>query len=146
MPRQVAVAIVAFATFTDILAYSIAVPVLPDLSARLGASPTMVGLLFASFGVTMLAVSIPMGAMSDRIGRKRPMVVGLCALIGSTLLFAFAERLPWMFAARFIQGGADAITWVVGLALIADLYGPNERGRMAGIVMAGAGLGFMIGP
>ena len=54
--RAVAVALVTFATFTDIVAYSIAVPVLPDLSRRLGASPTMIGLLFASFGVTLLAV------------------------------------------------------------------------------------------
>ena len=68
--RAVAVALVTFATFTDIVAYSIAVPVLPDLSQRLGASPTMIGLLFASFGVTLLAVSMPMGAVSDRIGRK----------------------------------------------------------------------------
>ena len=58
--RAVAVALVTFATFTDIVAYSVAVPVLPDLSRRLGASPTMIGLLFASFGVTLLTVSIPM--------------------------------------------------------------------------------------
>ena len=69
--RAVAVALVTFATFTDIVAYSIAVPVLPDLSRQLGASPTMIGLLFASFGVTLLTVSMPMGAVSDRIGRRR---------------------------------------------------------------------------
>ena len=37
----------------------------------------MIGLLFASFGVTLLAVSVPMGAVSDRIGRKAPLVGGL---------------------------------------------------------------------
>ena len=74
------VSLVTFATFTDLVAYSIAVPVLPDLSRRLGASPTMIGLLFASFGVTLLLVSVPMGAVSDRIGRQVPMVGGLLAL------------------------------------------------------------------
>jgi len=64
--RATAVALVTLATFTDILAYSIAVPVLPDLSRRFGASPTMIGLLFASFGVTVLATSIPMAR--HRIG------------------------------------------------------------------------------
>jgi len=72
--RATAVALVTFATFTDIVAYSVAVPVLPDLSRRLGASPTMIGFLFASFGVTLLTVSIPMGAVSDRMGRKAPLV------------------------------------------------------------------------
>jgi MFS family permease len=51
-----------------------------------------------------------------------------------------------LFAARLIQGAADAVTWVVGFALIADLYGPGERGRVMGLVMAGTSFGLMIGP
>ncbi len=144
--RSVSVALVTFATFTDIIAYSIGVPVLPDLSRRLGASPTTIGFLFASFGVTVLAVSVPMGAISDRVGRRLPLVGGLLTLSASTVLFAFADRLPALFAARLVQGAADAVTWVVGFALIADLYGPEERGRVMGLVMSGTTFGFMIGP
>jgi multidrug resistance protein len=144
--RSTAVACVTLATFADIVAYSIAIPVLPDLSRRLGASPTMIGLLFGSFGVTLLTVSMPMGALSDRVGRKGPMVGGLIALAASTALFAYAGRLPLLFAARLVQGAADAITWVVGFALIADLYGPDERGRVTGIVMSGTNFAVIIGP
>jgi len=144
--RAVAVALVTFATFTDIVAYSVAVPVLPDLSRKSGASPTMIGLLFASFGVTLLTVSIPMGAVSDRTGRKAPMVGGMLALAAATLLFAYSDGLPWLFAARLVQGAADAITWVVGFALIADRYGPDERGRVTGIVMSGTSMAIMVGP
>jgi MFS transporter, DHA1 family, solute carrier family 18 (vesicular amine transporter), member 1/2 len=144
--RTAALALVTLATFTDLVAYSIAVPVLPDLSRKLGASPTTIGLLFASFGVTLLSVSIPMGAVSDRIGRKGPLVSGLVALAVATLVFAFADTLPTLFIARLAQGGADAVTWVVGLALVADLYEPSERGRATGIVMAGSSFAFMIGP
>src|SRR5205814_3266600 len=113
---------------------------------KLGASPTMIGFLFGSFGLTLLAVSIPMGAASDRVGRKLPMVCGLLALAASTLLFAFGDSLPWLFAARLVQGAADAVTWVVGFAMIADRYGPDERGRVTGIVMSGTSFAFMIGP
>jgi DHA1 family solute carrier family 18 vesicular amine transporter 1/2 len=141
-----AVVLVTVAAFTDLVAYSIAVPVLPDLSGKLGASPTVIGLLFASFGLTLLLVSVPMGAVSDRIGRKGPLVAGLVALAASTVLFAFAERLSWLFAARLVQGAADAVTWVVGFALIADLYGAEERGRVMGFVMSGTSFGLMIGP
>lgn len=144
--RAVAVAFVSFAAFTDLVAYSIAVPVLPDLSRRFGASPTTIGLLFASFGVTLLGVSVPIGSVSDRMGRKTPLVGGMVVLAGSTLLFAFADSLAWLFAARLAQGAADAVTWVVGFALIADLYGPAERGRVMGFVMSGTSLGLMIGP
>jgi MFS family permease len=125
--RATAVALVTFATFTDAIAYSIAVPVLPDLSRRLGASPTMIGLLFASFGLTLLSVSIPMGAMSDRIGRKGPMLGGLVALAAQRC----CSRSPTACvalcrAAR--PGWRRRRHWVVGFALLADLYGPSERG------------------
>jgi len=144
--RTTAVALVTAAAFADILAYSIAVPVLPDLSRRLGASPTTIGFLFASFGVSVLMTSVPMGSMSDRMGRRGPLLAGAAVLAASTLIFAFAETLPWLFAARLVQGAADAVTWVVGFALIADLYNAEERGRVMGLVMSGTTVGFLIGP
>ena len=78
--RSVVLTCITTATFTDLVAYSVAVPVLPDYATRFNASPTMIGLLFASFGVTLLVLSIPMGAISDRIGRKGPMIFGLALL------------------------------------------------------------------
>src|SRR3954449_6171068 len=144
--RGITVALVTFATFTDIVAYSVAVPVLPALSRTLGASPTMIGLLFASFGVTLLTVSMPMGAVSDRIGRKAPLVGGMVALAAATLLFAYSDGLPWLFAARLVQGAADGVTWVVVFALLADRFGPDERGRVSGIVMSGTSAAVMVGP
>lgn len=144
--RGAAVFLVTLAVFTDILAYSIAVPVLPDLSQRFGASPTTIGLLFASFGVTLFAASVPMGAISDRVGRQGPLVAALLVLAASSILFAYATRLSWLFAARLVQGAADAAAWVVGFALVADLYAAEERGRAMGLVMSGSTFGFMIGP
>ena len=51
-----------------------------------------------------------------------------------------------LFAARLVQGAADGMTWIVGFAMIADLYGPEERGRAMGLAMAGSTLGIIIGP
>jgi len=144
--RAFAVGLVTFAAFIDLVTYAIAIPVLPDLSQRLGASPTMVGLLFASFGLTLLLFAIPMGAISDRVGRRGPMVGGLLVLAVASVLFAYADRLWLLFAARMIQGASDAVTWVVGFALVADLYGPSERGRVMGLVMSGTNTGLMLGP
>jgi MFS transporter, DHA1 family, solute carrier family 18 (vesicular amine transporter), member 1/2 len=144
--RSLVLACITTATFTDLVAYSVAVPVLPDYAQRFHASPTMVGLLFGSFGVALLAISVPMGAMSDRLGRKGPMIAALALLSGATLLFAYAQSLPMLFLARILQGAADAVTWVVGFALIADLYGEDERGRAMGLAMGGSTLGLIIGP
>ena len=144
--RPLVLACITTATFTDLVAYSVAVPVLPDIATRLNASPTMIGLLFASFGITLLTLSLPMGALSDRIGRKGPMMFGLALLAVSTVVFAYAQSLQMLFAARLVQGAADGMTWIVGFAMIADLYGPEERGRAMGLAMAGSTLGIIIGP
>ncbi len=144
--RTTAVVLVTATAFADILAYSMAVPVLPDLSRRLGASPTTIGLLFGVFGVSVLATSVPMGAVSDRIGRRGPLLAGAAGLSASSLVFALSTTLPWLFVARLMQGAADAVTWVVGLALVADLFVEEERGRVMGLVMSGTTVGFLVGP
>ena len=144
--RATAVVLVTLATFTDIVAYSICVPVLPDFARRLGASPTMIGVLFASFGLTLLAVSVPMGAVSDRVGRKVPLVAGMLVLAGASALFAVARTLPMMFVARMLQGAADGVTWGVGFALVADLYPTEDRGRVMGYVVSGTSVAILIGP
>ncbi|MGE0704427.1 MAG: MFS transporter, partial [Vicinamibacterales bacterium] len=144
--RGIAAALVTFGAFIDLVAYSIAVPVLPDLSQRLGATPTTVGLLFASFGLTVLVAAVPMGAISDRLGRRVPLIAGSIILGVASALFAYADQIWLLFAARMIQGVGDAMTWVVGFALIADLYDPTERGRAMGMVMSGTSFGLMVGP
>jgi multidrug resistance protein len=102
--------------------------------------------MFASFGVTLLAISVPMGAVSDRTGRKLPLVAGMLTLAGSTMMFATADSLTTLFAARMIQGAADGVTWVVGFALIADCYGQEDRSRVMGYVMSGTSFGIIVGP
>src|SRR5205085_6748202 len=62
------------------------------------------------------------------------------------MMFARAESLTALFAARMIQGAADGVTWVVGFALIADCYGPTDRGRVMGYVMSGTSFGIIVGP
>jgi multidrug resistance protein len=141
-----AVALVTFATFTDLVAYSICVPVLPDLAQRLGASPTTIGILFGSFGISLLAVSVPIGAVSDTIGRRPLLIGGSVGLALATVLFSMSDSLPWLFAARLLQGAADGVMWVAGFALIADLYGPEDRPRVMGYVMSGTSFGIMVGP
>jgi MFS transporter, DHA1 family, solute carrier family 18 (vesicular amine transporter), member 1/2 len=144
--RGVVLACITTATFTDLVAYSVGVPVLPDFATRFNASPTTIGLLFASFGVSLLTLSVPMGAFSDRLGRKQPMIAALLLLALSTIAFAYAASLPMLFIARILQGAADAMTWIVGFAMIADLYSPDERGRAMGLAMAGSTAGIIIGP
>ena len=140
-------ACITTATFTDLVAYSVAVPVLPDYATRFNASPTMIGLLFASFGVTLLVAvdsdgsdlrsHRPQGADDRRPGAARRVDAGVC--VRRIAADAVSSR-------GSLQGAADGMTWIVGFAMIADLYGPEERGRAMGLAMAGSTLGIIIGP
>src|SRR3954469_2702891 len=135
--RGVVLACITTATFTDLVAYSVGVPVLPDVASRFNAGPTTIGLLFASFGISLSTLSVPMGSVSDRLGRKVPMIGALLLLAVSALAFAYAQSLAMLFVARILQGAADGMTWIVGFAMIADLYSVEERGRAMGLAMAG---------
>ena len=144
--RAVAVALVTFATFTYIVAYSIAIPVLPALSRQLGASPTMIGLLFGSFGVTLLTVSVPMGAVSDRIGRKNNMILftALGAIAAAPLLFALGSvSSPYLAFILVLLALAIASFYTsISGVVKAELFPAEVRALGVGLTYAVANAGF----
>ncbi len=138
--------VVAIAIFTDMLVYSIVVPILPQYAAELGASQQVIGLMFACYAVTFLAASPIVGMLSDKIGRKKPMIIGLVGLLVSTLMFAFASDIAMLVIARALQGISAAVTWTAGLALLADLYPASSRQQAMGLALSGSFAGMLIGP
>ncbi|ASA26306.1 MFS transporter [Paenibacillus donghaensis] len=144
--RKAALLVVALAVFTDMMIYGIVVPILPQYSASLGANPTQIGLLFGSYGLALLLASPLFGMLSDRIGRKGPLLWGLLGLAATTLLFLLADSFWPLVAARALQGVSAAATWTAGLALIADLYPAAERGKAMGLALSGQAAGTLLGP
>ncbi|UHA75977.1 MFS transporter [Paenibacillus sp. 481] len=144
--RTAALWVVGIAVFTDMLIYGLIVPILPHYSSMLGASQSAIGLLFGSYAAALLLATPIMGVWSDRVGRRIPMIVGLFGLGAATLLFGFSEQFEWLIVARVLQGIAAAATWTAGLALLADLYPAEQRGRAMGIALSGQAAGMLLGP
>jgi multidrug resistance protein len=144
--QRISLAVVTFATFTDMLLYGIVVPVLPDYAEGLGISEWSIGVLFGAYSAALLVATPYFGALSDRVGRRRPMLWGLLGLAAATVLFAFATTYWMLLAARLLQGVAAAATWTAGLALIADVFPGQARGAALGTAMAGMTAGMLIGP
>ena len=92
----------------------------------------------------MLATPV-FGILSDRFGRRRPLILGVLAQAAATLLFAFAPTFLLMLLARLVQGIAAAATWTAGLALIAENF-THKRTQMMGIAMMGSNAGSVLGP
>ncbi|MFT9846231.1 MFS transporter [Aneurinibacillus sp. REN35] len=131
--------------FIDMLLYSLIIPVTPFLMSKLQPSSTLMGILFSSYAIALLVATPFLGPLSDRVGRKLPLVIGLAGVALSTVLFAYAETMWMLIAARFVQGIAAAATWTAALALLADLFPSTMRGTVMGMALTGISMGSLLG-
>jgi MFS transporter, DHA1 family, tetracycline resistance protein len=131
--------------FIGLVGFGIIIPLLPFYATSFGASPTMVGLLFASFSAAQLISAPILGNLSDRIGRRPVLLFSLFGTVVSFVLLALANGLALLFAARIVDGlsGGNITT---ARAYIADITTPENRAKSYGIIGAGFGLGFTVGP
>nr|WP_163569034.1 MFS transporter [Fodinicola feengrottensis] len=146
MKRSAALIVTSVALATDMLVYGIAIPVLPRIASSSGASASAVGVLFACYAIAMVIATPVAGVLVDRLGHRVPMLAGLFALAGSTVLFAVVQALPALMVARALQGVAAAVSWTAGLALIASVYPAAERAKPLGLALSASGLGVLLGP
>jgi multidrug resistance protein len=139
--------LVLFTTvFLDFLGFSIVLPYLYFYAQSLGASPFIYGLLVTSFGLMQFVFVPIMGRLSDRFGRRRILLLSLLGSGISFFIFGFASVLWLLFAARIVGGITDS-TVSVAQAYIADLVSEEKsRLKYMGMIGAGIGLGFTVGP
>lgn len=144
--KKMVLLVIMIAIFTDMLMYGLIVPFLPIHAESLGASQSEIGLLFASYAIALFIATPIFGALADRIGRKKLIIVGLIGLAITTLVFAFATNFLFLVVARSLQGVAAAIPWTAGLALLAEVFPKEERGKAMGMAMSGQAGGVLLGP
>jgi multidrug resistance protein len=128
------------------LLYYLLVPLLPRYARELDLNPMKIGILFGSYAVALLLATFPVAILTDRYGRRAPMLWGLLGLAVTTLVFAVSKQYWLLVLARFCQGAAGAATWLPGMALLADHFPAESRGKAMGTAFAAANLGALIGP
>jgi MFS transporter, DHA1 family, tetracycline resistance protein len=139
------VTIVFLTVFIDLLGFGIIIPLMPFYAETFGANALTVGLLNTSFSLMQFLFAPFWGRLSDRIGRRPVILVGLFGSAVSYLLFGLATSLTLLFAARIAAGiaGANIST---AHAYMADITTPENRAKGMGLVGAAFGLGFIFGP
>jgi multidrug resistance protein len=137
--------IIFLTVFIDLLGFGIIIPLLPFYAESFGASALMVGLLGTSFSLMQFVFSPVWGRLSDRIGRKPIILLGLMGSCASYLVLAVATTLPIVFLARIVGGIAGA-NIPTAQAYIADVTTPENRAKGMGMVGAAFGMGFIFGP
>lgn len=89
------------------------------------------GLALATFAIGNVAVVIPSGYLSDRVGRRMPLLIGLPVAAAATALVGFTTSLPVFLAAAFVTGAATGIFISPQQAAVADIVGNKSRGGTA---------------
>jgi len=138
--------VVSVALFTDTLLYYLLVPLLPIYSKDFGFSQMQLGVLFGSYSAALFLGTLPIGRLGDRLGRRPAMLWGLLGLGGTTLLFAFSRSFGLLLVARILQGLSATATWTSGMALMADHWPSEHRGKAMSTCFACANLGVLLGP
>ena len=122
------VAVIAVISMIRMFGLFSLLPVLSLYAADLdNATPLLIGLAVGAYGLTQAGLQIPLGALSDRIGRIPVIVIGLAIFAAGSVLAAMSESIYGVIAGRFLQG-AGAISATL-TALITDATRENVRTR-----------------
>ncbi|MFA7199039.1 MAG: MFS transporter [Methanoculleus sp.] len=138
--------LVVLVIFMDMMIYGLLIPVFPEYAPRLGVDASVIGIVFGIYAAMLLIFSIPMGLLSDRVGRRPLIVAGMLLLALATALFAFSTTVTHLIVARAVQGISAAATWSAGLALLSDTCDPARLGERMGIALSAVAFGTVIGP
>ncbi|MEH7335302.1 MFS transporter [Neobacillus drentensis] len=146
MQTKAALPILFVVMFLVMVGFGIIIPVLPFYAEEIGASPTELGLLMGVYSFMQLIFAPMWGRLSDRIGRKPVMMIGITGLALSFYIQAISTELWMLFAARIIGGTLSSANMPTAMAYVADITTEENRGKGMGIVGAAVGLGFVFGP
>jgi multidrug resistance protein len=139
--------VIFITVFIDLIGFGIVIPVLPFYveGTKFNASPSTVGLLFASYSTMQLIFSPILGRLSDKYGRRPILLLSLIGTGVGFLILGFATTLWMLFLGRIIDGisGGNIST---AQAYIADITTPENRAKGMGLIGAAFGLGFVFGP
>lgn len=144
-PKLTPIRLVLLTVFIDLIGFGIVLPLLPSYASLFKASDFAIGLLVASYSLMQFLLAPVWGRLSDRIGRRPVLLIGLTGSALSYLIFAVAGSY-WVLLASRVVAGAMGATVNVAQAYLADLSEEKDRARSMGMLGAAFGLGFVVGP
>lgn len=146
--------IIFLTVFIDLIGFGIVLPLIPIYSRDFGASELLGGVIMASFSAMQFVFAPMWGRLSDRIGRRPVILIGLAGSTVSYAIFAVASGLEgeakqyalWVILASRLLAGVMGANISVAQAYMADVTPPEKRSKSMGLIGMAFGLGFILGP
>ena len=133
-------------TLVNQLGFGMVIPVLPLFVQTFGGTAGAVGAAVALYGLGRLLFDLPMGQLTERLGRRQVFIVGEVITVVGTLLCALAPTYNVLLIGRFIGGVGGATVLTVGQIIVADVSKRENRGHMMGVYMSFFQFAVGIGP
>jgi multidrug resistance protein len=138
--------ILALAIFSSMLGSGIVVPLLPLYAESLGASSLGLGMIFAAFPISRTLLTPAFGRLSDRLGRKPFITVGLLLYALISLGFIWANTVYLLIIVRLVHGVSGSMILPIAQAYVGDISPQGEEGKWMGYANAAFFSGFGVGP
>ncbi len=120
-------------------------PLLSLFALELGASPQWIGFIVSASTLTGVLLKLPAGALSDILGRRLILFIGLFVFSFAPVFYFFVNQIWQLVLLRFFHGLATALFAPVAMTVVADMF-PKARGESLGWFSSSNQLGKMIGP
>ncbi len=140
------IALLSLAIFFADASHSTVIPIFPGFAQRAGASLSMLGSYSSVAALTMLFLSLPLGRLSDRHGRKRMMIPGLVLFILVPLSYMLVTSPLHLYPIRLFLSLAVGLIFNNGFLLMTEVSDPGFRNTAQGMYMTSMGIGFTVGP
>ena len=137
---------VGLGSFTGVMSMGMINVALPTIAGHFETDLPTVQWVVIAQTLTVSALLLPMGRLSDMVGRKQVYIVGLLLLMGASVFAASSTSVLMLVASRVIQGTGAAMTQGVGMAMVTSIFPEEERGKGLGTHMSVIGAGGMAGP
>jgi len=137
---------VSFATFVMASGFTMMSALENQFNTRLNMSAFIFSIAFSALLFSRIFTQVPLGRLSDRIGRKPIIVAGLVLLGPATALLGYVSSVTQLIILRLFQGVGSAAVAAPAFAVAADLAQTGGEGRQMSIITMGFGLGIALGP
>ena len=139
-------ATIAIGTFVSVVDTVSVLIALPDIAAHFNADLPTVQWVVVGNALAISVLILPMGRLGDIVGRKWVYIGGLAIFVVGAALAGIAVNLPWVIAAKVLQGAGSAMIQGNGMATVISAFSGAERGKALGTHMSVVGSGAIAGP